>query len=370
MEKLNIAIICGGVSVESDISIITGVQIYNLLQNEKYNKCLIYIDGNGQWWKCPIVSSPTQVKSCKKQQVVLVQGDSHIYELKSKKMRKGEHIHCVLLALHGGMGENGGVQALLSMSNIPHTASGNISSGLTMDKCYAKCLQKYSHFNILPFFILQKNDYFNDYKTQISNISHKLKFPIIVKPSCLGSSIGISVATNENELKQSLELAFKYDNKIIAEHALQDFTELNISAYIENGVVKCSEIERPFKKNQILSFDDKYNNGAKSKVKFAGKGMSSLKREFPAQISDELREEVNNTTKEYYKLFNCFGIVRFDYLLSNNNKLYLNEINSIPGSLSYYLWDDFNKVLDAVITQSIKRYLQEKDLIKNYDYLK
>ena len=385
MERLNVAVLLGGESVESDISIITGVQVFNALDENKYNKILIYIDKNGKWWKCEGgVKNAKDVLNCKKCEIVLKSGDNNLFLIKGRKLKLAMPLHCAVLALHGGFGENGAVQGFLKMCKIPFTSSESISSGLTMDKCITKLILKGGAIPTLPYVSLKKIDYYENEEKNIEKIIKKLNFPLIIKPACLGSSIGINVAHNEEELYNSINFAFKFDNKLLIETALTDFYELNISARIVNGKIALSQIEKPQKTDEILSFCDKYQSniavkggngckatkfGADANCNEGSKGMANLKRECPANIDKDMEQELKLLAKRIYKLFDCLGIVRLDFLVRSDGKLFLNEINSIPGSLSFYLWgkERFGNIIDEEINNAIKRKLLDDDLIKNFD---
>lgn len=372
MEKLNIVVLCGGESVESDISIITGVQVYNSLDANKYNKHLIYIDSNGVWWKCGHCESGKEVLDCKKVEVTLKLGDSNLFLIKGRKLKLDFKVHCAVLTLHGGYGENGTMQGILEMCKIPYTTGDNISCSVAMDKCYTKLILKGAKIKVLPFEVVNKFDFYENENCIIEKVESLINYPCIVKPSCLGSSIGITVAHNQSELRDAIHLAFKFDNKLLIEKALIDFTELNISARLLNGKVVLSEIEKPLKQDEILSFNDKYVTGSKNKLQglnSGSKGMVSLQREVPAVIDEDISQMVKALTKKAYDLFNLKGIVRCDFLLDSNGRIYLNEINSIPGSLSFYLWgkENFSSVLDDEISEAIKRKLLDDTIIKKFE---
>ncbi|MGN1227522.1 MAG: hypothetical protein ACI4TX_02665 [Christensenellales bacterium] len=371
MEKINIIVLCGGKSCESDISLITGVQTYNALNTDKYNKYLIYIDDTGKWWKCENVKDVKEIKTCNKKQVTLNLYENNLYLIKGKKLKLDFTIHCAVLALHGGFGENGSIQGLLEMCQIPYTSSGSISSGITLDKCFTKHILKGNKIKTLPYVIAKKYKYYENDNKMLEKIEKNINFPCIIKPSCLGSSIGIKIANDKEELKNAIEFAFKFDNKALIEMALKNFTELNISARKVNGEIVLSEIEKPIKNDEILSFNDKYIYGKKTKLQNiqGSKGMANTKREFPAQIDKAIKDEIINLTKKVYEIFDCNGIIRCDYLLNDNNEIYLNEINSIPGSLSFYLWNkiEFTELLDEEINTAIKRQLLNADLITKFE---
>ena len=196
----------------------------------------------------------------------------------------------------------------------------------------------------------------------------KIDFPCIVKPACLGSSIGINIAHNKNELKKYVDLAFQFDNKILLEKAFTDFYELNISVRLKNGEIVLSQIEKPLKQDELLSFNDKYLSNGKSKVGFgASKGMTSLKREIPAHIDLDIKKTLEDYARSVYDLFDLKGIVRIDFIVSEN-KVYVNEINTIPGSLSFYLWNETQtNLLNDEINLALKFNLQRKDIVMNFE---
>ena len=214
----------------------------------------------------------------------------------------------------------------------------------------------------MPYILLNKDALDNNKLTSFININ---SFPIVVKPIDMGSSIGVTFAENMEDLEKGLKLVFSYCNYALIEKGIKKVTEYNCSAMQAREKLIVSEVEKPIKKSSILTYAEKYGSKGFNKLgcKTACKGFSSLGREFPAKISKNLTDKIKNLTYNAYTLFNCSGIVRCDYIYYNK-KLYLNEINSIPGSLSFYLWSNsgysFETLIDNLITTSILKFNQKQ----------
>ena len=247
---------------------------------------------------------------------------------------------------HGGFGEGGGVSGLFALNGIPLASAGMFESAAFMDKYYTKLILSSLGVKTAPYV----------YMRDLSGISQavELGFPLIVKPAKLGSSIGIERADNYEELARAAEAAFFYDDGVLCEKYLPDRREINCAAYFSDGKVITSECEEAMTKGDILSFDDKYAGGGKSVL--------------PADIPQSQAQEIKSVTAEVYSKLNMRGIVRFDYILSGG-EIYLSEVNTVPGSLSYYLlssgFKHFYTVLQAVIVQALedKKALGQKTLL-------
>ena len=223
-----------------------------------------------------------------------------------------------------------------------------ISSGISIDKDITKKTLKGIGVKTLPCKTV-KNE------KEIYLIKNKLKYPVIIKPATLGSSIGIETAKNSQELLESSRSAFRYDNKIIIEPKLENIIEINCSAYQDEcGNVYVSECEKPISKDEILSFNDKYNNG---------------EREFPANIDCFYSDKIKEITRKIYKELDFTGIIRIDFFIKDK-EVYVNEINSVPGSLAYYLFTpslkEFSKILTTIIMKAIKDYSKNCTLKREY----
>lgn len=267
-----------------------------------------------------------------------------------------------LVCCHGGEGENGVLQGLLEYNGIPYTSAGVLQSSLCMDKVLSKQLVDGLMLNTVPEISFLRADYLKNTKDVLRHVTTFLDYPMIVKPASLGSSIGIRRADNQQELKDAIEIAIKFDRKIIVESALSDFTELNCAVFSDGKDVFVSEVERPVGWNDFLSFDDKYLSENKT---------SGNKREFPAKISEEIRDEVRETSKRIYTDLDMSGVIRIDYLLSSENKLFVNEINTVPGSMAFYLFEPsgitFSDLLDRITEGALRAFSEKKKSRLQYD---
>lgn len=251
----------------------------------------------------------------------------------------------VLNCCHGGEGENGILQALLDFNGIKYTSPNVLQSGICMDKAISKYLFEAWGFDVLPCRVVYKDD-FDLNKDDVYSKIDKLGYPLIVKPSRMGSSIGISAAKDRFSLEKALELALQFDDKVIVESKLEGCVEVNCAAMKHNGEIVLSETENPTSNGEYLSFDDKYLGGK----------MSAGEHIIPADIGD-LNDVVKCNTRRLYKLLDLDGIVRVDYLCDMSNKrVYVNEINTIPGSMAFYLFKgiSFKQLMLNLLDETLK----------------
>ena len=348
----NVAVIFGGKSVEHDISILTGVMALNSIEKDKFNPIPIYISKSGEWFTSKELFDLDGYKNLKIEKlkrVCFLSGDNTLYMVKGKKLKKLESIYSVVNCLHGERGEDGALSGLLKMCNIPLTSSSILPSAVSMDKGFSALVLSALKVPILKSVVVNGAE-------QVDSLVEEMDFPLIVKPNLLGSSIGIGKAKDKKELTLAIENALKYGEKAIIQPFLQDFIEINCAVYRdENGEINVSECERPIARDKILSFGDKYKDG---------------KREFPANIDKKLSNKIKQITKKVYADLDFSGVIRIDYFVSEG-KVYLNEINSIPGSLSYYLFFDtmkgFSKMLTSLIMASEQKFLREQSHITDYN---
>lgn len=338
--------IFGGNSLEHDVSIITAVEGLNACPYTGYKVYPVYIYG-GEWYSS---ESMLEVKTFinfepKKHKKVCLIG-KNLYFLKGKKWRYLEKIDCALLFTHGGEGENGALQGFLEISGVPYTSSSVGASGLCMDKYNLKLALKDLRINRVKGVLVDRSCYEN-----LDGIEKTLGYPLFVKPNSQGSSIGVGGAKNREELEERLEVAFNYDDKVLLEREMVDFTEYNCAVVKVGEEYIVSEVEKPMNFGEYLSFEDKYLDFSKS--------ASKEKREFPALISEKLKDEICAIALKAYKKLDLWGVVRFDFIYKD--KLYLNEINTIPGSLAHYLFTDrtytelLKNLIDGTIERGIKR---------------
>lgn len=324
-----VAVFYGGRSCEHDVSIITGIQAAKTLTGHEVVP--VYINRKGGWI---VPKKYDEIEAYKKGEVVgksafMKPDDAYLYIGRGRRFKK---IDVALLCVHGLNGEDGTLQGLLKLSGVPFTGSGVGASAAGLNKGLMKRLFSAAGLPVLPFIEAERDEYENAL-TALIDRAKVLGFPLIVKPTNLGSSIGISVAHDFRELITALNVAFEWDNAVVVERALADFTELNCAVIGRGRRLAESEIERPLGAGEILSYADKYERGG-------FKGAESGRR-FPADIPEELREQVRAYAARAFSALGASGIARVDFLLDNaSGELYVNEINTIPGSLALYLFPD------------------------------
>lgn len=347
----NLLVIFGGVSCEHEVSVITGVMTANSL-SAKYNVYPIYVDERGEWHTGDNLKNLNWYKTKNFDSVVKVTvnaGDDTLYRLKNGKLKKICRADAAINCSHGLNGEDGTLAGLMKLSNIAFASPEMFSSSLSMDKYYTKLVLKGIGVDTLPYVKLNRDNYIKRGELAEKYVSKTLDYPVIVKPANLGSSIGISVAKSEKDLKKSLEYAFRYDEKAIVETALTNFREINCACVKVCGRYVVSECEEPRFSGDILGFDDKY--GGNREVAF------------PAEIGEKLSRKIKEITAYVYRKLEFTGVIRIDFLL-DGEKIYVNEINSVPGSLAYYLFADdtsgFATILSEVIEESMEKQKSRK----------
>lgn len=341
-----IALIFGGRSLEKEISIITAMQVLSNFDRSEFKVEPIYMDdGNFYVGDVDDVEKFVSFNPLAHEKAYLIKGE--FFKLKRNKLVKFFKPDVAFLCCHGGEGENGILQGLLEYNGIAYTSCDVCASACCMDKAFSKKIFDGLMLNVLPYETVLKSDYEKDGQGTVDRLKAVLDYPIIVKPSTGGSSIGIAVATDDESLVYALDVAFSFDDKVIAEKKLVDFKEVNCAAFEENGKIVVSNTERPCSDSDFLTFDDKYVGGGK---------MSRSERIMPADIGS-LELIVKANTERVYKEMGLFGVVRVDYLVDENRKkVYINEINTIPGSMAFYLFDmPFSSLISRLVEQAILR---------------
>lgn len=347
MEK--IAVIYGGKSVEHDISIITALQTMNIL-SKRYECVPIYIDGKGCWWSGKNLKNIGTYldfeKRAKGKKQVFVDFNKSGFLIGKKFLKPGICFVCC----HGLNGEDGTISGLLELLNIPYSCSGVLSSALSMDKITTKILLERFNIKNAKFCYFEEADYLNNKSSVLEQIN-EIGFPLIIKPANLGSSVGISVVRDKGQLEEGIEIGFNFDKKILVEEYLENAREFNCACFAYNGEFFPSNVVE-VTKGEIFTFEEKYIQN---------------EREKREEIERKIIEEVKELTKKVYKLSQCFGIVRIDYLYKDG-KIYVNEINNIPGSLASGLYtDNYEEVLDLVIEESLEREKRKREIKYSFD---
>ena len=370
-----VGVIFGGRSVEHEVSVITGMQVIENIDKSKYEVIPIYIDKNGKWLTGLSLMDFKNYKenNFKDTKEIILSpnyGDNNVYAnpesigLFGKKIL--DTIDIVFPAFHGMNGEDGTIQGLLELIDIPYVGCGVLGSSVGMDKILMKDVYKANGLPIVDYFWFYRSKWTKNKDVVIKDIEEKLSYPLFVKPANLGSSIGISKAKDRDGLINSIEIAIRYDRKIIIEKAVENPREINCAVMGYDDVLKTSLCEEPLGWKEILTFEDKY---VKSNEK--GGKSSGERRIIPADIEDHIRIEIEELAKKAFTTIDGRGVSRIDFLIDENNKVYINEINTLPGSLSFYLWEGkgypFKKLIDELISIAIKVHEEKKENMYSYE---
>ena len=350
----NIAVIFGGKTVEHDISIITGLQVISNLK-EKYNVIPIYISREGVWLTGQkLLNLNSYTNFCKTSlKTCYVKPNSKFLYIKGV-ITKERKIDSVILALHGAHGEDGTIQGLLELTQIPYVSSGVLGSAITMDKAILKMLLERNDIKTPKFLFFYEDEYKNNEAKILDKIKKELGKKVVVKPDRAGSSIGVKVCLSAKEIKEAIELSFCFDNKIIVEECVSDFREINIACLGNRKDVYLSKLEEVVSAGQILSFDEKYINS------------ENTQRIVDVKLEKDVEETIKEYAKKAFYICEMNGVCRMDFFVTQDGVM-LNEINSIPGSMANYLFDmSFLQLLEKLIEISCKKIEEREKLIYLY----
>lgn len=356
----NVLILFGGRSVEHDISIITGLGALNNIA-AIYNPIPVYIDKKGQWWtgeKLKQIKSFQPFDNKKLFKCALNPGSSNMVVYKRFGV-KDVPVYCAINCLHGHDGEDGAVAGALQLANIPNTSANVLSDALCMDKTLTKQILSYHKIKTVEYVAFNKTEFKNKKQDLLAQIGEKLGYPCIIKPNALGSSIGVSITKNEWECEKSIETALSFGDEVLVEKYIGNNKELNVAIMQDKEELMVSNIEEVCLNNGLYNFNEKYKD-------------KSIKRIVPANIDSTLQKSIVKTATSAYKILKCDGVVRFDFLYDvQNKKVYLNEVNTIPGSLACYLWKEpqmaYNILLDKLVQNAIYNHANQNDKKLNFE---
>ena len=380
--RIKVGVIFGGETVEHEVSIISAIQAMNKINQEKYEVIKIYITKYRECYTVDMLKDIevyqdfSLIKKYAKNVVLYYKNGSYVLQKKSFPKTVVKEIDIAFPIVHGTNVEDGVLQGYLQSIGIPFVGGNVYASVVGQDKAFMKDIWAEAEIPMTKYVWFYDFDYKNNRDEIIKKVS-KLKYPVIVKPATTGSSVGISVCENEEKLIEGIDDAIQYDTKIVVEEVVQNLKEVNIAVMGNYEHQKVSEIEEVLSGNKFLTYADKYIGGGKGKLKGAktntkfSKGMASTNRKLPAEISDKMRKEVEEIAVKAFKVLGSSGNCRIDFLIDDKaGKVYINEINSIPGSLAFYLWDakgiDFTDLLDEMITIGIKDY--KKRISKTHSF--
>ena len=390
--KIKVGVLFGGKTVEHEISVISAIQAMGYLNRDKYDVIPIYITKNNEFYvgeNIGKIEAYTDINNLLKtsQKIIMVNegGKTQLIKYPQKLFSKPlyDYIDIAFPVVHGTNVEDGTLQGYLKMFNIPYVGCDVLSSAVGMDKYVMKTVLKDNGIPVLDCKCYTANLYDEDSEKVVNEIEAAIGYPVIVKPVNLGSSIGISKAENRSELFDSLDTAFHYATKVLVETAVQNLKEINCSVLGDYETAEASECEEPVSSDKILTFAEKYigdgsakgAKGAKGGVKSSpsgSKGMATLKRKIPADITDAQRTEIREMAVKAFKCLGCNGVSRIDFMMdTKSGNIWLNEINTIPGSLSFYLWEPlgvkYTELLDRMISYALKREREEGNITYSFD---
>ena len=384
--KKTIGVIFGSRSCEREVAIISAVQLMRHIDTEKYNTVPVYIDETGNWYTGEKLMDINTYKPFRGDQKGIVKVFPDLSSASGalltlnrgtglfsrEKIEIAARIDVYIVVMHGLNGEDGTLQGLLELANVPYTSTGVAGSALGMDKIMMKQFFRGAGLPVLPGIWFSRSAFRSDRDSVAEQVEKEIGYPVFVKPANLGSSIGVSRADDRESLYESLELAFEYDRRVLVEKGLDKPVELNCSVKGYDDDVQASPIEMPLNSDGFLDFGDKYLASGGSK------GMASLHRVLPAPIEDSLRDEIQEMSRTIFRLLDCKGVVRIDYMFDRESeKTYITEINTIPGSLAFYLWEKAGIPYSSLINDMIEyaerahadkntaNYAYTSDILKN-----
>jgi D-alanine-D-alanine ligase len=375
--KTRIAVMFGGKSVEHEVSVISGIQAIMSMNRDKYDITPVYITKSNEMYIGENVGDIESYKDIdgllkKSQRVIIINEGGRPtlvpYPAKRFGRAKGVEIDMAFPVVHGTNEEDGTLQGYLKTLGIPFVGCDVTASALGMDKYFTKTVLKDNDIPVLDCLVFTLKDY-RDVEAMVASIEGKLGYPVIIKPANLGSSVGISVAKNRTELNASIDDAFRYAKKVLVEHAITNLREINCAVLGDENDAIASECEEPMHTKDILSYEDKYVSNAKGS---GSKGMASVARKIPADLAPDKKREVQEYAVRAFQALGCNGVSRIDFMIDEDTgKLYFNEINTIPGSLAFYLWEPvgvpYSELLDRMINLSLKRVREEESLTFTFD---
>mgnify|MGYP002532597352 CR=1 FL=1 len=369
--KTNVAVFFGGRSVEHEISVISALQAINAFDSEKYNIIPVYISKKGRWYTGDDLLNIRNFKDMDALTGRLTEvfmrpeyGDYNLYSARtsafSKRNKVVAELHVVIPVLHGTNGEDGVFEGLLDTIGIPYAGCNTLSSANGMDKITMKMILRSEGLPVVDYVWFTDKQWYSDRDAMVAKVEEKLTYPVIVKPANLGSSVGISKAADRESLIAALDNAARFSQRLIVEHMIADLKEINCSVLGDADDHQSSVCEEPVRSGDFLSYEDKYMGGSPSKGAPAGGGMQSSERRVPADLPQETSERIRHLAGETFRVLSCHGVSRIDVMIDGKDGgIYINEINTIPGSLSYYLWEasgiSFPKLMDTLVQLALRR---------------
>ena len=372
--KINVGVIFGGRSVENEISVLTAIQAMEAIDTSKYDITPIYISKQGVWYTGEALRKSENYRNmealyarCEAVYLRPIYGDNNLYKVKRPLFGNdvAATLDVILPALHGTNCEDGSFQGAIEMTGIPYAGCNVLASANGMDKITMKMILAESGIPVIEYAWFSDKEWFDNQEGVVERTEKKLHYPMIVKPADSGSSVGITAVHNREEFIEAVDNAVSYSKRIIVERLVEQLKEINCSVLGNYYECEASVCEAPIRSGEILSYADKYlGGGAKGGAKGGGvkqsQGMRSTVREIPANLPDDVTTFIRSTAVATFKALACDGVSRIDFMIDEaTGKIYVNEINTIPGSLSFYLWEatgvSFNELVERLIAIAFER---------------
>lgn len=374
--KTTIGVIFGGRSTEHEISVISANQAMHALDSQKYDVVPIYITKDGQWYSGEALMDiknyrdiPRLLRSLRQVYMRPIWQDTNL-RLTRPRMFSSDiyrHLDIAIPVLHGSNGEDGTVQGILDSTGIPYAGCDILASANGMDKITMKMILAACSIPVVDYEWFTDRQWSDSRDQIIERIESRIGYPVIVKPANLGSSVGISRADDRTALAESINQAVKYSSRIIVEDLIENLKEINCSVLGHADDHITSVLEEPIKSGEILSYQDKYMGGSKGT-----KGMQASEKRIPAELPEPVTAEIRRLAGETFRVLSCSGVSRVDVMMdADTEAIYVNEINTIPGSLSFYLWEatgiTFTQLMDRLVSIALKRTREQSLKTVSYD---
>lgn len=364
MKRINLAVIFGAKSLEHEVSIVTAFQAWEWLDPSKYNRFLIYLDSQNQAFLCSNLKKEDYHDFLEN---TLHQNKRIEFVRKGILLKRGLFgtkikIDVALLSMHGAYGEDGRIQGMLDFYDIPYTGSGVLGSALKMNKVVQKDIFIKMGLRVSPYEWFWDKEFMKNKNKILESLGKKLRYPMFVKPANGGSSIGVTKVEDRKTLEMAVKKVSELDHQVLVEEGVRDVADINCA--ILGGYEPIASVcEQPISEDKFLSFKEKYLKGGKTK------GMAGLSRIIPAPIPEKASLMIQNQSKLAFRELGCWGVARMDFLFQKKTgKVFANEINTIPGSFAFYLWEASGIKPEQLMDKLIFLALERKKELENLDY--
>ena len=367
--KTKVGVFFGGRSTEHEISVISANQAMAAMSREKYDIIPVYITKEGKWYTGEALTDVANyrdtdalLQKCEQVYMRPIYGDYNLYSMKTAGVFRHDHkviaaLDVVLPVLHGSNGEDGTFQGVIETIGIPFAGCDVLASANGMDKITMKMILASEDVPVVDYVWFTDKECFSRHDALVEKVEKKLGYPVIVKPANLGSSVGIHRADNRKALEAAVADDEKYTSRIIVEHLVEDLCEINCSVLGNCDDYRMSVLEEPIKSGEILSYEDKYMGGTKTE-----RGMQASKKRIPADLPADMTERIKFLAGETFRVLGCHGVSRVDFIVDRkDNSVYVNEINTIPGSLSFYLWEATGLTFEALMDELVRLAFKRKE---------